>query len=79
MKVLVAVACILLISMSSYYFITGYRSAFEADQACHSEQWNSYAENSNFACDHDLETSQWILYEALSNHEPARVIRRFRY
>ncbi len=81
MKLLIAIgsfACISLI-LGAIYFWSGYRSAFEADQACHAEQWKSYGDNSNYGCDHDLETNQWILFELGSNHEAAKVISRFRY
>ena len=61
------------------YLLTGYRSAFEADQACHAEKWQSYADAKGFGCDHDLETKQWILFEVSQEHEPAQVIKRFRY
>ena len=79
MRVLIALACFLFSTFVSYYFLTGHRSAFEADQACHSEKWNSYGENPSFGCDHDLETNQWILYEDLPDHIPAKIIKRFRY
>ena len=79
MRAFVAVVTVFLVAMASYYFLTGYRSAFEADQACHSEKWHSYGENPSFDCDHDLETDQWILYEVMPNNLPAKVIKRFRY
>ena len=79
MKVVVAVVSFLLVSTCAFYFFTGYRSAFEADQACHFEQWASYRDEPSFGCDHDLETNQWILYEVLPNHMAAKVIKRFRY
>ena len=79
MRVLIALACFLFSTFVAYYFLTGYRSAFEADQACHSEKWNSYGETPSFGCDHDLETNQWILYEDLPDHIPAKIIKRFRY
>ena len=65
--------------LGAYYFISGYRSAFEADQACHAEKWNAYGEKSGFGCDHDLETNQWLLYEAFSDHQPSKVIKRYSY
>ena len=79
MKLIIALVCFLFIAFGSYYYLTGYRSAFEADQACHSEKWNSYGDNPSFDCDHDLETSQWILYEEKPVHMPAKVIKRFHY
>ena len=61
------------------YFLTGYDSAFEADQYCHSNL--SIYENlsGNYGCDHDTETHQWILYESNYNKEPAKIIKKFRY
>ena len=79
MKVVLAVITCLLASIACYYFLTGYQSAFEADQACHAEKWASYGDNPSFDCDHDLETNKWILFEMMPNHMPAKVIRRFRY
>ena len=79
MKVFISLFFCLLIILGAYLFLIGYRSAFEADQACHSEKWNAYGENPSFGCDHDLETHQWLLYEVLPNHNPAKVIKRFRY
>ena len=61
------------------YFLTGYDSAFEADQLCHS-LINTYdPESGNYDCDHDTETHQWILYESNDNKEPAKIIKKFRY
>ena len=77
MKIAIAII-IIIIGFGSYYYLTGYRSAFEADQACHAAKWNSYEDNAIFDCDHDLETNQWILYEAGLNHQSARVLKRFR-
>ncbi len=61
------------------YFSTRYRSAFEADQACHSQISINYLDNTNVGCDHDLETRQWILFEDLPGLEPAKVLKRYRY
>ena len=63
------------------YFLTGYDSAFEADQSCHSYLSNlsDQSGNLNLGCDHDTETHQWILYETLEGSEPAKVIKKFRY
>ena len=61
------------------YFLTGYDSAFEADQYCHSSL-SSYGNLSeNYGCDHDTETHQWILYESNDKKEPAKIIKKFRY
>ena len=61
------------------YFLTGYDSAFEADQSCHSNLSNFSDQSSDFGCDHDTETHQWILYENQDNSAPAKIIKKFRY
>ena len=61
------------------YFLTGYDSAFEADQNCHSLLSNYEGLSGNYGCDHDIETHQWILYESNENKEPAKIIKKFRY
>ena len=63
----------------SIYFLTGYDSAFEADQSCHSNLTNLPDKLGNFGCDHDTETHQWILYETQDNSEPAKIIKKYRY
>ena len=70
---------LLAILLCLVYFLTGYDSAFEADQYCHS-YLSSYTNLSeNYGCDHDTETHQWILYESNNNNEPAKIIKKFRY
>ncbi len=61
------------------YFLTGYDSAFEADQSCHSYLSNLPEQSGNLGCDHDTETHQWILYETQENSEPAKIIKKYRY
>ena len=61
------------------YFLTGYDSAFEADQYCHSYLSNYDNLAVNYGCDHDTETHQWILYESNDNKEVAKIIKKFRY
>ena len=61
------------------YFLTGYDSAFEADQYCHSNLSTYENLSGNYGCDHDTETHQWILYESIDNNEPAKIIKKFRY
>ena len=61
------------------YFLTGYDSAFEADQSCHSYLSNLPDESGRLGCDHDTETHQWILYETQDNSEPAKIIKKYRY
>ena len=61
------------------YFLTGYDSAFEADQSCHSNLAEYSNDSGTFGCDHDIETHQWILYESQDNAKPAKIIKKFRY
>ena len=61
------------------YFLTGYDSAFEADQSCHSELSKFSGQSGNLDCDHDTETHQWILYEIQDNSVQAKIIKKFRY
>ena len=61
------------------YFLTGYDSAFEADQSCHVDLFNFSDQSRSLDCDHDTETHQWILYETQENSEPAKIIKKFRY
>ena len=61
------------------YFLTGYDSAFEADQSCHSYLSNLPDKSASLGCDHDTETHQWILYETEDNSKPAKIIKKYRY
>ena len=61
------------------YFLTGFDSAFEADQYCHSTLSSYDSLPGNYDCDHDTETHQWILYQSNDNKEPAKIIKKFRY
>ena len=61
------------------YIFTGYDSAFEADQNCHSYLSSYDNISKNYGCDHDTETHQWILYESNDKKEPAKIIKKFRY
>tara|TARA_Y100000766_G_scaffold20622_1_gene14370 strand:+ start:175 stop:432 length:258 start_codon:yes stop_codon:yes gene_type:complete len=61
------------------YFFTGYDSAFEADQYCHSTLSSYDNLSGDYGCDHDTETHQWILYESNDKKEPAKIIKKFRY
>ena len=70
---------LLVLFLSLIYFLSGYDSAFEADQFCHFELSKYKNISANYDCDHDTETHQWILYESSENKEPARVIKKFRY
>ena len=70
---------LLVILLFLIYFLTGYNSAFEADQYCHSFLSSYDNVSENYGCDHDTETHQWILYESNHNNEPAKIIKKFRY
>ena len=70
---------LLVILLVLIYFFTGYDSAFEADQYCHSNLSSYDNLSENYGCDHDTETHQWILYESNENKEPAKIIKKFRY
>ena len=61
------------------YFLTGYDSAFEADQSCHSYLSSLELELGSYGCDHDTETHQWILFDDQNSKEPAKIIKKFRY
>ena len=61
------------------YFLTGYNSAFEADQNCHSYLSSYDNISGKYDCDHEIETQQWILYESNENKDPAKIIKKFRY
>ena len=67
---------LLVIFIISIYYLTGYDSAFEADQYCHSALSGL---SGDYSCDHDTETHKWILYESNENAEPAKIIKKFRY
>ena len=69
---------IILVATLGYWF-TGYNSAFEADQTCHSELSNYSNVIGKFGCDHDTETHKWILYKENGDSKPAEIIKRFRY
>ena len=69
----------LILAVVLIYFLTGYESAFEADQVCHSYLSNYEDQTGDFGCDHDIETHQWILFEHTQDTKPAIVLRKFRY
>ena len=73
------VVLLLMLILFLIYFLTGYDSAFEADQSCHSEISKFSGQSESLDCDHDTETHQWILYETQDNSEPAKIIKKFRY
>ena len=70
---------LLVILLFLIYFLTGYDSAFEADQNCHSYLLSYDNKSEKYGCDHDTETHQWILYESNDKKEPAKIIKKFRY
>ena len=79
MKLTFAFILLIVIIFGFFYFFTGYKSAFEADQQCHYEMKLKSGELEGLGCDHDLETNQWLLYQNGINDQPSRVIERYRY
>ncbi len=79
MKLTIALIALIAIIVGLLYFLTGYRSAFEADQQCHYEMRLKSNELEGLGCDHDLETHQWLLYQKGINDQPSQVIERYRY
>ena len=79
MKILIPILLVFIFIFGLYYYLTGYPSAFEADQKCNSILSTSFLEDDFHGCDHDLETRQWILYEKRDSLTAARVLKRFRY
>jgi len=79
MKLTIFFITLIAIIVGFLYFFTGYNSAFEADQQCHYEMRLKSLELEGLGCDHDLETSQWLLYQKGTNDQPAKVIERYRY
>tara|TARA_B100000941_G_C28400908_1_gene498021 strand:- start:470 stop:724 length:255 start_codon:yes stop_codon:yes gene_type:complete len=69
---------IFIISMGSYLWLSGFKSAFEADRYCHYEL-SIKINSEEFGCDHDTETHQWILYENEGNSNKPKIIKRYRY
>jgi len=66
---------LLVILLFLIYFLTGYDSAFEADQNCHSYLSSYDNLSGNYGCDHDTETHQWILYESNENKNQLKLLR----
>ncbi len=79
MKLTIAFISLIALSLGFFYFFTGYKSAFEADQQCHYEMRLKSVELNGLGCDHDLETNQWLLYQDGINEQPSKVIQRYRY
>lgn len=79
MKIATIAFFVLISILGLIYYLTGYKSAFEADQQCHYFLNNDYSQESSYGCDHDLETRQWILFSAQKDKKPAIVLKRFRY
>tara|TARA_Y100001968_G_C18800866_1_gene455579 strand:+ start:289 stop:528 length:240 start_codon:yes stop_codon:yes gene_type:complete len=79
MRIVVLLLLIGTILLGSLYWLTSYRSAFEADQACHQMILEKSIKGITIDCDHDIETKQWILYQKESEGKAATVLKRFRY
>ena len=61
---------LLVILLFLIYFLTGYDSAFEADQNCHSYLSSYDNQSGNYGCDHDTETC--LLYTSPSPRDTER-------
>ena len=79
MKLTIALISLIALIVGFLYYFTGYKSAFEADQQCHYEMRLNSQELEELACDHDLETNQWLLYRKGENGQPSQVLERYRY
>ena len=79
MKLTIALISLIALIVGFLYYFTGYKSAFEADQQCHYEMRLKSQESGELACDHDLETNQWLLYRKGVNGQPSQVLERYRY
>ena len=79
MRTVGLISFLLVLILSIVYFLNGYKSAFEADQQCHYTLNTEYTDNSNYGCDHDLETRQWLLFKKDGDINASVVIKRFRY
>ena len=79
MKLTIFFITLIAIIVGFLYFFTGYNSAFEADQQCHYQMRLKSVELEGLACDHDLESRQWLLYQKGINDAPSQVIKRYRY
>ena len=79
MKIALAISLVLISIAAFAYSLTGFKSAFEADQECHSILNTEYSQFNDYGCDHDLETRQWLLYRSGLDDQPSKVVKRFRY
>ena len=79
MKIIPGLIIICLLAVIGFFSLKDYRSAFEADQACHYEKLLLDKNIGVTDCDHDLETRQWLLYQKQSENKPAEVIKRYKY
>ena len=79
MRILISLVVSVVLIVSSYYLFFTYRSAFEADQQCHFDMKVKFNDLLETGCDHDMETSQWILFQKGDEDNPSKVIRRYRY
>ena len=79
MNLIFQIFLIFTISLILYFWCSGFKSAFEADRYCHNDLTIKANSSKGSACDHDIETHQWILYENQENSSIAKVIKRYRY
>ncbi len=79
MRFAIGMIILALFSYSILIYSINFRSAFEADQACHFLLNEYESSNISHGCDHDIETRQWILFEQKSSDQISHVIKRFHY
>ena len=79
MNLIFQIFVISILSLILYFWLSGFKSAFEADRYCHNELTVKANNSELFGCDHDIETHQWILYQNQENSDIAKVIKRYRY
>ena len=79
MKWIFSISLIVCLLIWIFYNLTGYKSAFEADRQCHFDVQVKYMDKVDLACDHDLETRQWILFQEVKEDSIAMVLERYRY
>ncbi len=79
MKIALLVITAIITGCALFLYLSEYKSAFEADQACHYDlSVYDFGTNSG-GCDHDMETSKWILFASGIKNQPAKVIKRYKY
>ena len=79
MKVFLVLLLSFFLLIAGLFYFSRYRSAFEADQECHYQLSKEISNSSDFGCDHDLETNQWLLFQTSEEGNAAKVLKRYKY